>query len=83
MWSWQRAQPIVRREEHPAGRVELLVDDVHLLLDGIILGEHLGPDREESGRDDQFVRAAAGSTLGEQVAGDLLFKEPVERLVVR
>ena len=68
---------MVSAEEHARRRVELLVDDVHLLLDRIVLREHLRPDRQEPGRDDQLV-APRRLALGEQVAGDLLLDETVD-----
>ena len=37
--------------EHAADRIHLLVDDVHLHLHRIVLGEHLRPEHEEPGRD--------------------------------
>ena len=67
-------------EEGLADRVELLVDhvDQQLLLVG--RADHLGPDDEEPGRHDVVVPLLLGAE-GEQVAGELLGEEPVERLV--
>ena len=67
-------------EEHPAERVDLLVDDVHPHLGLVDLGEHLGADGHESGRDQQLV-ALRFATRREQVAGYLFDDEAVERLV--
>ena len=61
-------------QERLAERVELLVDDVHLHLDRVVLGEHLRPDDEEAGRDEPVGPLGVGAA-GEQVAGDLLADE--------
>ncbi len=34
--------------ERPAQRVELFVDDVHFHFDGIVLGQHLGTNGQET-----------------------------------
>ena len=80
MWSWQRAQPIVRPRNTRAGRVELFVHNVHLLFDRVILREHLWAQREEAGRHDQLV-ATSGFGFRQQVSGELLLQESIERLV--
>ncbi len=55
-------------QKSTTGGVELLIDDIHLLLDGIVFGQHLRPDREKARGDDQFI-VARRFLLSEQVAG--------------
>ena len=70
--------------EGAAQRVELFVDDVHLHLPPVILGEHLGPDAEESGGNVTRVPCRFRLVTGrlQQVAGDLFPDKLIVRLVL-
>ena len=71
------------RQAHERARcgVDLLVDDVHLHLDRVVFGQHLGAEREEAGGGPVFEpRGVVGS--GKKVAGELLLHELIVRLVV-
>ena len=72
------------RQSHKsaANRIHLLVDNVHLHLDRVILGQHLCTQRQKAGggpafglRDGVFVR--------QQIPAQLFQHEPVERFVGR
>ena len=56
-------------------RVELLVNDVHLELLQVRLRQHARAEREEAGRGHRVL------VLRQQIAGDLLDEELIERLV--
>jgi hypothetical protein len=78
LWSWQRAQPERQAQEHRPGR-RRAVDRV---LDQVLLGDRaalVGHDvvAQETGRD--LLRVGG---VGQQVAGQLLGQEPVERHVL-
>ena len=70
--------------EGAAQRVELFVDDVHLHLPPVILGEHLGADTEESGGNVTRVPCRFRFVSGrlQQVAGDLFPDKLVVRLIL-
>ena len=67
-------------QESPPGRIDLLIDDVHLHLGFINFGQHLGTDGQESGRDQLLVPLGLAGDR-KQVTGQLLGDEAVERLI--
>ena len=67
-------------EKRPSQRVNLFVDDVHLQLPHVRLGEHPRADREEPGRG-EVLDPLGFARGGQQVSGKLLDEELVERLV--
>ena len=70
--------------EGASQRVELFVDDVHLHLPPVILGEHFGPNAEETGGNVARVpcRFRFVSERLQQVAGNLFPDKLVVRLVL-
>jgi hypothetical protein len=68
------------REEALADHVELFIDDVHDELLFVLLLEVVIAEDEER-RGDQLARSLGGRGGGQEVAGDLLAHETVERAV--
>ena len=67
-------------EKRPAGRFELLVDDVHSHLGFVSFGENLRADTEKAGRD-QLLMLLSLAFEGQEIAGQLLDDKLIERLV--
>ena len=68
-------------QKSPADRIDLLVDDVHLHLHRVILGQHFRAEGQEAGRDQALMAFGIAGRVGQQVAGDLLADELVVGLV--
>ena len=67
--------------ERARRRVDLLVDDIHLHLDRVVFGQHLGAEREEAGGGPVFeLRGVVGS--GKKISGQLFLHELIVRLVL-
>ena len=63
-----------------AERIDLVIDDVHLLLGRVVFGQHLRAECQEPGGDHPRVpiRGRLVRGRGNQVTGDLFDQKPVE-----